>query len=256
MWFAGRSPNTKKVSERLTPNARSMSLPPSQLIEMPILHELVATGGADDVRFLYERLIGYFPQIEERETIEIKHDENRHWRKAVQKAGRGLDEKSFIKRNRGWWEITEKGKATVREETSSFTLTTPTVGPSTHSDIQKILVEIGVCLGYAAETEYEYYDVVWRELPKNLRLSHVFEVQSKGNIDSAFAKLKRAYQSQRTKPFLIVSTERDLNRARQSLAREFQDLETAVTILTFVQIELVHRNLKAIGEILPKFLES
>ncbi|HLM59958.1 MAG TPA: hypothetical protein VK308_04090 [Pyrinomonadaceae bacterium] len=80
-------------------------------------------------------------------------------------------------------------------------------------------------------------------------------MQSKGNIDSAFAKLARAYQSQRSKPFLIVSSERDLNRARQSLTREFQDIELAVTILTFVQVKRIHRNLKAVSEVLPKLLE-
>jgi len=233
-----------------------MSLPPSNSIEMPILQELVATGGTDDVRFLYKRLAGYFPQIEEWEIITIKNDKNINWRKAVQKAGRGLDEKSCVKRNRGLWKITEKGREAVREETSSFTLTTPIIKPATHLNIQELLVEIGMYLGYSAQMEFEYYDVVWRATPKSPRLSHIFEVQSKGNIDSAFVKLKRAYQSQRTKPFLVVSTERDLNRARQSLVREFQDIEAAVTILTFVQVELVHRNLKAIGEILPQFLES
>jgi len=141
-------------------------------------------------------------------------------------------------------------------ETSSFTLVAPVPEPTTHSNIQELLVEIGNFLGYSAETEYNYYDVVWREKPNSPRLSHIFEVQNKGNIDSAFAKLKRAYQMQRTKPFLVVSTEKDLNRARQSLVREFQDIETAVTILTFVQIKRVHQNLKSIGEILPKFLES
>ncbi|MCY7345981.1 MAG: hypothetical protein LH614_07130 [Pyrinomonadaceae bacterium] len=233
-----------------------MSLPPTNSIEMPILQELVATGGADEIRFLYERLAGYFPQIEDREVSAIKLGANVGWRKTVQKAGRNLEEKGFIKRNRGAWKITEKGKATVTEESSSYTLTAAVLSPATHLNIQELLVEIGSFLGFAAQTEYEYYDVVWRETPKSLRLSHIFEVQSKGNIDSAFAKLKRAYQSQRTKPFLVVSSEKDLKRAHQSLAREFQDIETAVTILTFVQIQLVHRNLQAICDILPKLLES
>ena len=233
-----------------------MSLPQINLIEMPVLQELAATGGTDDVRFLYERLIGYFPQIEEREITEIKSDKNKNWRKAVQKAGRSLDEKNFIKRNRGLWTITEKGKEAARSETLSFTLTESNAEPTTHSNIQIFLVEIGEFLGYYAETEFEYYDVVWREKPNSPRISHIFEVQSKGNIDSAFAKLKRAYQIQRSKPFLVISSERDLTRARQSLTREFQDIESAVTILTFVQVKQIHRNLKAIGEILPKFLES
>lgn len=233
-----------------------MSLPSTNSIEMPILHELVATGGADDVRFLYERLLGYFPQIEEHEIIEIRNDANKSWRKAVQKAGRSLDEQKFINRNRGFWTITEKGKETVQAETSSYTLTKNPKEPATHLSIQELLVEIGTFLNYHAEIEFEYYDVVWRENPNSPRISHIYEVQSKGNIDSAFAKLKRAYQSQRTKPFLVVSTERDINRARQSLAREFQDIETAVTILTFVQVKQIHRNLKSIGEVLPKLLES
>jgi len=233
-----------------------MSLPSTNSIEMPILQELTATGGTDDVHFLYVRLIGYFPQIEDRESRDIKNGDSKVWRKAVQKAGRSLDEKNLIKRNRGLWTITVKGRETAQMETSSYTLATPVLEPATHSNVQELLVEIGNFLGYSAETEYEYYDVVWREKPNSPRLSHIFEVQSKGNIDSAFAKLKRAYQMQRTKPFLVVSSEKDLNRARQSLVREFQDLEAAVTILTFVQVKKVHQNLKSIGEILPKFLES
>jgi hypothetical protein len=117
-----------------------------------------------------------------------------------------------------------------------------------------MLVEIGFALGYEAETEFEFYDVVWRENKNTLRLSHIFEVQSKGNLDSAFAKLKRAYEAQRTKPFLIISSERDLNRAGKSLSREFQDIESQVCILTFVQIEQVHQNLKNIAEIIREFL--
>ena len=178
-----------------------MSLPPINSIEMPILQELAATGGTDDVHFLYERLIGYFPQIEDREIFEIKRGESRIWRKTVQKAGRSLDDKNLIKRNRGLWSITLKGRETARMETSSFTLVAPVPEPTTHSNIQELLVEIGNFLGYSAETEYNYYDVVWREKPNSPRLSHIFEVQNKGNIDSAFAKLKRAYQMQRTKPF-------------------------------------------------------
>jgi len=233
-----------------------MSLPQVNSIEMPVLQELAVTGGTDDVRFLYERLIGYFPQIEEHEIREIKSDKSKNWRKAVQKAGRNLDEKGFIKRNRGLWTILEKGREAVQSETSSFTLSVPNVEPTTHLNIQTLLVEIGEYLGYFAEIEFEYYDVIWRETPNSQRVSHIFEVQSKGNIDSAFAKLKRAYQTQRSKPFLVITSERDLNRARQSLSREFQDIDSVIAILTFVQVKQIHRNLKGISDILPKFLES
>jgi len=233
-----------------------MSFPQAPSIEMPILQELAATGGTDDVRFLYERLIGYFPQIADKEISEIKAGENKYWRKAVQKAGRNLDDENLIKRERGLWAITEKGRQTIQNETSAFALPTLTTEPLTHLNIQELLIEIAGLLGYSAEIEFEFYDVVWRENEKSQRLSHIFEVQSKGNIDSAFAKLKRAYQAQRTKPFLVIASERDLNRARKSLALEFQDIESVITVLTFAQIKQIHRNLKSIGDSLLKLLIS
>lgn len=233
-----------------------MSLPISHSIEMPILQELAATGGSDDVRFLYERLIAYFPQLNEIEISEIKNGTNKNWRKAVQKAGRMLDEKSCIKRKQGFWTITPYGKTVVESELLDFTFSKPDVVEDSHVNIQKYLIEIGGFLGFNAEMEFEFYDVVWREKPNSLRLSHIFEVQHKGNLDSAFAKLKRAYQSQRTKPFLVVSTEKDYNRARRSLVREFQDIEFATTILTFVQVKKIHQNLQSIGDVLPKLLDT
>jgi len=87
-----------------------MSFPNTSSIEMPILQELAATGGEDDVRFLYQRLEAYFPQLSADEIAEIKSGESPAWRRFVQKAGKSLDEKYFIKRDRGVWKITEKVK--------------------------------------------------------------------------------------------------------------------------------------------------
>ncbi len=231
-----------------------MPLPNISSIELPILQELVAVGGSDSLRFLYQRLIAYFPQLSEREIFEIKNQSNPKWRGAVQKAGKMLDENGCISRRQGLWKITGKGIEIAQAEILEFTLTKPVEKQISHIDIQQMLIEIGSALGFYAAMEFEYYDVVWRENEKTPRLSHIFEVQSKGNLDSAFAKLKRAYEAQRTKPFLIVSTERDLNRAGKSLSREFQDIEPQVRILTFVQIEQVHRNLCGIAEIIKEFL--
>ena len=119
-----------------------------------------------------------------------------------------------------------------------------------------MLCKVGEILGYFSEKEFEYYDVIWRESANSQRISHVFEVQSKGNIDSAFAKLKRAFDAQRSKPFLILSSERDSNRARNSLNREFRELERNITILSFVELRKIHENLSAIADFLPVFLEK
>lgn len=231
-----------------------MSFPKSVDIEMPILQELTAIGGSEDVRFLYPRLVNYFPQISEKEIVLIQGNSLDPWRKLVQRAGRELDEKGFLSRERGFWTITEKGKREVESESLDFEIKKNELEELSHVEIQKMLVAIGESLGFYAQTEFEFYDVIWRENKKSSRLSHVFEVQSKGNIDSAFAKLKRAYVAQRSKIFLALTSERDLNRARKSLEREFQDLENAIKILTFSQIRLVHQNLNNIAEILREFL--
>ena len=231
-----------------------MSFPNTTSIEMPILQELAATGGEDDVRFLYERLKAYFPQLSEDEIVEIKSGESKIWRRFVQKAGKSLDEKGYLKRERGIWKITEKGQKSVETENQGFVLNQLREEPLSHTNIQKRLVEIGQSLGFYAEMEFEFYDVIWREAQKSQRISHVFEVQSKGNIDSAFAKLKRAYQAQRSKPFLILSTESDTRRALKSLNSEFMDIQEALIILSFPEIKKIHENLNAIGDILPAFL--
>ncbi|MGI8495726.1 MAG: hypothetical protein ACR2L1_10520 [Pyrinomonadaceae bacterium] len=221
---------------------------------MPVLQELVAVGGSEGVRFLYSRLLNYFPQINENETALIKQNSLASWRKLVQRAGRDLNEKKLLHREKGIWTISEKGIREVEAQKPEFEFSSNQTQDVTHNEIQDMLVEIGKCLNFYAEVEFEYYDVVWRENERSLRLSHVFEVQSKGNIDSAFAKLKRAYSAQRSKIFLVLTSERDTNRARKSLEREFQELENILVILSFSQIKLVFQNLKNIAEIMREFL--
>ncbi len=235
-----------------------MPLPLSPNIETPVLQELSAVGGIDDVRFLYERLISYFPSLSDAEISAIKSGTHKYWKKAVQKAGKTLDESNLIRRERGIWSLTDKGNRLVQAETEGiiFAKIAPENAALSHKQIQEMLVKIGEILGFYAETEFQYYDVVWRETPKNLRLSHVFEVQSKGNLDSAFAKLKRAHDAQRSKIFLILSSERDTNRANKSLTQEFRELENILTILSFVELRKIHENLSSIADFLPYFLRA
>ena len=235
-----------------------MSLPFAPNIEMPILQELSAVGGTDDVRFLYERLISYFPSLSDAEVFAIKSGENKYWKKSVQKAGRMLDENRLIIRERGLWKITDQGKRTVAKESEGFIHTKNAAlnDSLSHQEIQTLIVKIGNILDFHAETEFQYYDVIWRETAASTRLSHVFEVQSKGNLDSAFAKLKRAHDAQRSKIFLILASERDTNRAAKSLTNEFRELENVITILSFVELRKIHDNLAAIAGFLANFLRA
>lgn len=232
-----------------------MSLPLIFNLETPILQELNAVGGTDNVKFLYLRLIQYFPSLSDAEISDIKNGSSKKWRNAVQKAGKILDENRHIRRERGNWQITESGRTAVEAETSGFAIKPAEEQPLDHQTVQKMIVEVGESLGFYAEAEVEYYDVVWRETVSSPRISHVFEVQSKGNIDSAFAKLKRAYDSQRSKPFLILASERDTRRALKSLTHEFREIQTEITILSFVEMRKIHENLHSIAAYLPKFLK-
>ena len=242
-----------------------MPYPSVERIELPLLQELAATGGAEHVRFLYDRLVAYFPQLGPEEVLAAGDGHRRQWRRLVQAAARGLDERREIERDRGRWRLTERGKRRVAEEEIQFTFDPPPAVEAaaaeglSHVEVQLMLVEIARVLGYYAEAEFDYYDVVWREAEDSPRLSHVFEVQRKGNVDAALAKLKRAYDAQRTRPFLVVDSERDTNRAERqlSLARTgpFHEIGRVTTILGFEQLKRLHRSLTSVGDILAALFE-
>jgi hypothetical protein len=101
--------------------------------------------------------------------------------------------------------------------------------------------------------------VVWREAEASPRLSHVFEVQHKGNLDAALAKLKRAHDAQRSRPFLVVASERDTNRAERqlSLARTgpFHEIGRVTTILSFEQLRRLHRALTSVEDTLGQLFD-
>lgn len=242
-----------------------MAYPGVARIELPILQELLATGGADDVRFLYERLIAYFPQLDETETQALDNGYHKQWRRLVQRAGWQLSEQRQIERHHGNWTITAAGRKRVGEEALDFSQagvdsqSAVDTASLTHSDVQRMLLDIGRVLGYHAQAEFEYYDVVWRAGTDSPRLSHVFEVQHKGNIDAALAKLKRAYDAQRSKPFLIVASERDTNRARRSLSQAstgaFHEIGLVTAILSFEQLRKLHRSLTSVEDLLAIIFE-
>lgn len=232
-----------------------MTLPISTNIKTPILNELTAVGGTDEVRFLYQRLISYFPSLSDAEIFAIKNETHQSWRKIVQKAGKLLDEENLIARKRGVWTITEKGIRLTQAENSGIIFSQQKNEIASHQDIQRMLIEIGECLGFYAVMEFEYYDVIWRENVKSPRISHVFEVQSKGNLDSALSKLKRAYDSQRSNPFLILANERDTKRAQNSLLREFREIENVIVVISFTELQKIHQNLSEISQFLPTFLQ-
>ncbi len=243
-----------------------MAYPSVERIELPILQELVATGGVDDVRFLYDRLVAYFPQLSDGEVRALGDGHHAAWRRVVQRAGSSLRDKRQIERRRGKWTITNPGRQRAADEGQLFSFAEAAntdaggdAGAFSHTEAQRMLLDVGRVLGRHAQMEFEYYDVVWRASEGSPRLSHVFEVQHKGNIDAALAKLKRAYDAQRSKPFLVVSNEQDTNRAHKQLdlARTgpFHEIGRVTTILSFAQLRRLHRALNSVEDILAEIFE-
>jgi len=230
-----------------------MPFPEAARVELPILQELEATGGSDQLRYLYERLARHFPQLTPDDL-----GERGRWRAVVQRAGRQLVDKGDMRRERASWVLTEKGRKRVEAEAMRF-LPSLASGETparavTHSEAQAMLVELGFALGFHAEAEFDYYDVVWREAPSAPRLSHVFEVQVSGSVDSALTRLKQAFDLQRSRLFLVIADERAGNFAGRRLAGSFHEIWNEVVVIGVGELKRLHDSIRDHRDLLAKLI--
>jgi hypothetical protein len=234
-----------------------MPFPEAERVELPILQELEVTGGSDQLRYLYDRLVRYFPQLTP-EDLEQRGSANRSgWHRIVQRAGRQLADKGELRRERARWTLTQRGRKRIEAEALRPTPAPASIeGPRavSHGDAQLMLVEIGEMLGLYAQAEFEYYDVVWRESPSSPRLSHVFEVQVAGSVDSALARLKHAYDSQRSRPFLVIADERSGRFAGRRLTGSFHEIWQAITVIGMGELQSLYDALKSHKALLGKII--
>jgi hypothetical protein len=233
-----------------------MPFPETSRLELPILQELKATGGGDELRYLYERLPRYFPQLTSQDLDERAENGRSRWARAVQRAGRQLEEKGELRREKNQWRITARGLKRVEAETMTLDAReAPVEGKEktlTHKQVQTILVEIGRMLGKHAETEFEHYDVVWRDSASSPRLSHVFEAQISGSVDSALTRLKQAYDAQRSRPFLVIAGERDTRFAGKRLSGPFHEIWDIITVIGVGELQRLYESLKANEDLIRK----
>jgi len=233
-----------------------MSFPELSRLELPILQELKATGGGDQLRYLYERLARYFPQLMPEELAEKADNGRQRWHRLVQRAGRELEAKNELRREHSHWKLTAKGLRRVEAEAMQIEFGNSRLEKPartiSHKDAQTMLVEIGLMLGKHAEAEFEHYDVVWRDAPSAPRLSHVFEVQISGSVDSALTRLKHAYDAQRSRPFLVIAGERDKRFAGKRLTGSFHEIWEVITVIGVGELQRLYESLKVHEELLAK----
>jgi len=235
-----------------------MPFPETSRLELPILQELKATGGGDQLRYLYERLPRYFPQLTPEDLDERAENGRSRWFRAVQRAGRQLEEKGELRREKNQWKLTAKGLKRVEAEEMQLDARSVPVERKektlTHKEAQELLVEIGLMLGKHAEAEFEHYDVVWRDSASSPRLSHVFEVQISGSVDSALTRLKHAYDAQRSRPFLVVADERDRRFAGKRLTGSFHEIWDIITVIGVGELQRFYEALKGHQTLLEKIV--
>lgn len=234
-----------------------MPYPEAARVELPILQELDATGGSDHLRYLYDRLVRYFPQLTLDDLDQRSPKGRNSWHSVVQRAGRQLVEKGELRREGHRWTITQKGRRRIEVEDlrpAPAEIKRHAPRAVSHKEAQEMLVEIGRLLGRHAEREFDYYDVVWRDNSASPRLSHVFEVQIAGSVDSALTRLKHAYDAQRSRLFLIIADERAANFAGRRLTGSFHEIRKEVTVIGVGELKRLYDSLNAQKELLEKFV--
>jgi len=157
---------------------------------------------------------------------------------------------------RGFWEVTIK---VVAEPP------TPPPGDeeSVHKSIKRKIREIGLILGKYAKEEYPaapyIYDVVWKEVEGLPRPCHVFEVQDKGAVDGALAKLQHARDIWKPKLFLVVTGEKDRKKVeillKPFLDGTFHGISKDTVVLTAGTVDEIYEGFDANKEVIRKFLE-
>ena len=233
-----------------------MSFPEISRLELPILQELKATGGSDQLRFLYDRVARCFPQLTAQDLAERGENGRSRWHRLVQRAGRELEARGELRREKSGWTLTPRALRRIETEAVQFEFghspTERAAKTLSHKEAQAMLVEIGALLGKHAEAEFEHYDVVWRDSASAPRLSHVFEVQISGSVDSALTRLKHAYDAQRSRPFLVIADERDKRFAKKRLSGSFHEIWEVITVIGAGELQRLYEALKSQEGLLAK----
>lgn len=248
-----------------------MAIPTEKSIEIPLLKVVAEAGGqlkaADAIRLVKV----LFPELSEADGNQQTKTGAKQWSNRVRWTRQYLINSGYLhdESATGIWEITAKGRAhlaanitgwkaaysapvvkepTAQEEKASA-ITVPEV--SLHDRLQQCWVEIGQMLDRYPEKDYwsspYTYDVIWRSFLDAPRASHVFAIQSRGNLIEGLAKLQHASDIWGSKLFLMVVGEKYNKPPKfvgELLSGTFHRLSKSLIILSPEVIEEFHAALK------------
>ena len=114
-----------------------MPFPEAERIELPILQELQATGGSDYLRFLYDRLVVYFPQLSSDDLQKTNKAGRSRWQALVQQSGKLLVAKGELQRQHSRWTLTPRGRRRLETEEARMTPDVPAAQEAPHKITHK-----------------------------------------------------------------------------------------------------------------------
>lgn len=125
-----------------------------------------------------------------------------------------------------------------------------------HDEICEFIRNIGIFLGFEADLEKKIaegarVDAIWSAQIGNLGVvNYVFEVQSKGAIDSLILNLQRAKSNPTVQKVVAVSNAAQLEKIRKETGGLPEEFKKALTFWEFNDVVVVYENLDQVQKIM------
>ena len=130
---------------------------------------------------------------------------------------------------------------------------TPEEAKFIHNDVRDKLRDIGQWLGFTAKIEQKVsdgsqIDTIWESTIGNMgRVIYVFEVQTKGSIDSLILNLLKSLNNPAVQGVVAVSDKEQLERIKKH-AQDVKDLRDKLKYWDYEEILQVHESLEFVNE--------
>jgi len=125
-----------------------------------------------------------------------------------------------------------------------------------HDEIKEKIYQIGLWLGFDAETEKTIskgarVDVIWQAKIGNLGLvNYVFEVQKRGSIDGLILNLQKAKKNPTVQKLVVVSNKEQIEKLKNEVEDLDESFKRALTYWEVEKVQRVYDNLSEITEII------
>jgi hypothetical protein len=127
-----------------------------------------------------------------------------------------------------------------------------------HDEIRDFIRDIGLSLGFEAETEKTIghgarVDVIWRAKIANLGVvTYVFEVHKSGSIDSLVLNLQKAIRNPTVQKVIAVSDKEQLEKIKKEVQGLPDDFIRALSFWDAYEVEQIHEKLSEVIKSIEK----